>query len=139
MGFALSLSFALTGCGATPPACDDSAVTDTVLNIVLTQLRQANFTSVAMKNGVYDEMNYERAVQKQDDNKLLKLVVDKVEANFPEGHMDLEAIRTTDIDEEIAATGCAARLTGKNHARMDLTYTAQETEDGDIWVEVYGL
>ncbi|GLQ33317.1 hypothetical protein [Litoribrevibacter albus] len=130
---------ALAGCGSSVPECNDSDVTDTVLSIILTEVRQSNFATMAAKDGIYDELNYEKAVQKQDDNPLLKTVVEKVEDKYPEGKMELDAIRTTEINEALVSTSCAARLLIANGNEVDITYSAQETDDGEVWIEVYGL
>ena len=139
MGFGLTVALALTGCGSSPPECSDGDVTDTVKSIVINKFRQAEYAKYAARQGIYDELNYERAVLAQDENELLAPLVEHAEEVYPDDFLDLEAIRTQSVNEQSMQTSCAAMLTRDNGNQMNITYSAQVTDDGEVWIEVYGL
>jgi len=139
MGLGLTVALALTGCGDSPPECDDSDVTDTVIQIMINEFRQAEYAQKAAASGVYDELNYEKAVIAQEDNELLRPFVKMAEDKYPDGVVEVDAIRTESVQEELLKTSCIARFAAEGSAGAEMRYSAQVTEDGEVWIEVYGL
>ena len=56
--------------------------------------------------------------------------------------LSLDGIRTTDFNEKTGAQECAAELvmaTPEKSMSADITYTSENTDDGNFYVKVFGL
>lgn len=107
----LVISFIFMGCSKTPE-CSDSSVKELVFDISKTELRR-------QLEGSYQDSS----------------VVDKVK-------MGLDSIRTQEVNKDTGARSCAGELsfTGeKGTKKFPITYTVEATDDGDMYVNVYGL
>ena len=81
--------------------------------------------------------SYEDLTQIEDKERV-QLIKARIEALVRS--MGLSAVVTTGIDEDLAKRECAATLSTRSHEDKDvelrIDYSAQETEDGYIYVEV---
>lgn len=53
--------------------------------------------------------------------------------------LTLDAIRTTDENEKTGAFDCAADLHSNEGSQFPITYTVETTDDGRVYVTVFGL
>ena len=60
-------------------------------------------------------------------------------AAIQEMSLSLSAIRTDSTDDEAKKCVCGATLAGSTGRDVQITYTAQYTEDNQVYVEVYDL
>ena len=124
-----SMILSLSGCTSGAPQCADSDVQELVVDISVKEgKRQAGYASLlqGLKHSSSEE-------EKQD----LQVMMDNIDKRY-EG-MSLTAIRTHESNDEIQKVTCKGQLLFSNQATFDISYTAQYTEDGQLFVEVYGL
>lgn len=83
-----------------------------------------------MANMSFDEYTKTEATEIQ--NKVLLKIKKTI------NNLELSAIRLKNRDENIGMVSCAAVLSVKEK-NLDITYSAQITNEGDLYVEVFGL
>lgn len=139
---AIVITLLTTGCfSSRVPSCSDNDVKKTVIDISTREFReQLLFPAMREFNlnpwGIptYDEWNKIR-----DKDESVRKVLDLVDKWIAESKITLTGIRTNAKHKESRKCECAGELnfsTGKTHP---IKYTAQYSEDGKIYVEVYGL
>ncbi len=136
------LLFTIVGCGDNIPSGSDSDVKDLVLEICTEELQNQLVASAIMSElGMSPSLmgNPTYADLKKNDSEDAQKVIDKVDEQLSDIDIDLEAIRTISIDEKIGEITCSAELRFSNGKKFDIQYTAQYTDDGDLYVEVYNL
>ncbi len=74
---------------------------------------------------------------KEDDR--AQKIISKVDEQISKIKLELNAIRTISTDEKVGKIQCAAELRFNNERKIDIEYSAQYTEDGQLYVEVFGL
>ncbi len=140
--FLLILSLILISCGDNIPSGSDSDVKDLVLNICTEEIQNqlvqsAIMTELGMSPRMWNNPTYAELKKLNDEN--AKKVIDKVDKQLEDVDMELDAIRTLSIDEKIGKITCSAELRFSNGNKLDIQYTAQYTDDGKLYVSVYGL
>ena len=119
----------LNGCTSGAPQCSDNDVQELVVDISVKEgKRQAGYESLLQ--GLMHSSSEEG---KQD----LQVMVDNIDKRYK--GMSLTAIRTEESNNEIQKSSCKGQLLFSNQAPFDISYTAQYTEDDQLFVEVYGL
>lgn len=146
----LTLSvFILMGCfsscsKAEAPNCSDSNVKALVIDICTGELKnqlltQAIVTQLHTAPRVHGNPTYEQWNQVKDKDQSVKQVIDYVDKQMAEAGITLTGIRTNGKNNEIRKCQCGGDLTFSNGKSHSIEYTAQYTEDGQIYVEVSGL
>lgn len=144
-------SLLLTGCGSLgSPNCSGDDVTALVQQIAMehlaTQVLGAQI-GLALRDGnnkpfelaaqypiaSYADWKDNPPIQHAD----MQQLVGRVEVQLAQ--MTIDAIRTTATDDTLKLCRCAGQLTIPDYKSLDVEYTAQYTEDGQLWVEVQGL
>lgn len=121
--------FFFNGCTSQAPQCADSDVKELVIDISTREgKRQAGYESLSR--------GFEHSNSDKDKLELQKML-DNIDKRY-EG-MSLTAIRTEESNNEIQKSSCKGQLLFSNQATFDISYTAQYTEDDQLFVEVYGL
>jgi hypothetical protein len=126
------------------PTCSDSDVRELVIDISTSELKdellsQAIITQLGMSPNVRGNPTYEQWNQLKGKNESIKNVIDYVDKQVAEMGMTLTGIRKNGINEEIKKCQCGGDLTFSNGKTHAIEYTAQYTEDGQIYVKVFGL
>ena len=124
--------------------CSSRAVQELVIQIATDSIGKSVFTSFLANKGGSITPLY------QVKNKSYKEMIDfsrsSTEPLFKEAQeftlrviskLHLEKIRLVKRDESVGRINCAASLVADGGA--DITYSAQQTEAGELYVEVYGL
>lgn len=130
------------GCGSSTPKGTDEEVKNLVLKIArqetrrqLTPLIYQKVTGIpAAMLGV--EITYEKLVKSADAN--AKKAVKQIDEAMDHLTLSLENIRTQEIDDKLKKSTSAAELRSGDET-TPITYTAQINDDGELYVEVYGL
>ena len=138
----------LISCGKSgAPDCSDEAVRSLVMSISTNEVKdqllsQAIMTELRMAprlagNPTYDEWN---KIKDTDEN--IKTVVDAVDEQIKSIEMTLVGIRTNEKNDEIKKCRCGGNISianGSDEKSLSIDYTAQYTDDGELFVEVNGL
>jgi hypothetical protein len=138
------------------PSCTDEAVTKLVLDISTEEIQnQMTLQTIAATyrymlmfpfnvpgnyNTVKQMMNEttgERGDKEFRDH--LRKTIDVVDKQFADARTGLTGIRKNGKNDELKKCECAASLSFANGKTHPITYTAQFTEDGKVYVEVSGL
>jgi len=137
------------------PSCNDEPVKKLVLDISREEFRHALFDNAIKYNTelprhnlgtqvhdlTYDEVNKLKDAPdintpyKEEARKLMSTVDQQVTAL----NINLTNIRLNGKHDDIKKCECGGDLTLSNGKALPITYTAQYTEDGKIYVEVSGL
>ena len=128
---AATVAVLVMGCGDATPKCDDSEVTESALSVA---------TTVIMKQEIYQKM-YKmttasmrtRVAQYEMDR--YNPTDDDIEKKIEEYDLEIINIRTSNIDEAIQKITCSAQIKSGNGQTHNFDYTAQQTEDGNLFVE----
>lgn len=121
------------GCSSGTPSCSDGDVKELVLDISIKEGKN----QMTMRG--YDEMVEEIQNDTGNDEniKYTKDIVDRANKAFD--GTQLTAIRLDSEDDKTQKVSCKGQLLFPNKKTHDIRYTAQYTEDGQLFVEVYGL
>lgn len=138
----------LASCTPQAPACSGSDVEAVVFDVVRDQLGLARYQHIRHGADVAEDVLY------LGQQGVTDFTLDHVIANprdetaradamaamqFASASMlELSGIRTNETNEASRATACAATLS-VNDDTLEITYNAQYSEDGMVYVEVFGL
>ena len=124
--------------------CSSRAVQDLVIQIATDPVGKSVFTSFLANKGGSVTPLYQ--VKNKSYQEMIDFAQSSAEPLFKEAmeftsrvisKLHLEKIRLVKRDESVGRINCAASLVAEGGA--DITYTAQQTEAGELYVEVYGL
>ena len=131
----------LSSCGKSgAPNCTDTDVKKLVVDISNGELKNQlllkviGSSSVVQGNPTYEEWN-----KLKDKDKSIKEVVDNIDKATAEMGIALSGIRINEKNDKIKKCQCGGELTFSNGKTHSIEYSAQYTEDGQVYVEVYGL
>ena len=113
--------------------CEDKIKDGLVYAFILSELQAS---PSVYNNPTYKQVKYE--VEK-NLSKLFRPVLDSVDRKMERSNFSLRAIRIIKKEPELKEIECAAELHSRDGNKIDITYTAQKTEDGYLYVEVFGL
>lgn len=122
-------------------SCSDEIVTDTVMSITIKEMREQLFKLYLFRiypwiEGIYNDLGYEEYKSSDEDLSQAK-VISETEKTISVLH--LTNIRLKSVDERTGLISCAASLVGRDGGSSSIEYTAQYTDDGQTYVEVFGL
>lgn len=156
-----------TGCNFnSAPECADEKVKKLVMEIVIDELKDQYLNgdemaifwvrgfgdihthmkldamltagSRAQGGGEY-EPTYKDLVEHQDDAELFKQMLNHIDSVFADNSdITLESVRIENIDKEIKKCKCSANIVSSEN-KVPISYTAQYTEEGKVYVSVSGL
>ena len=132
----------LSGCGSTgAPSCSDEAVKQLVLEIADRETRQNFFErGVSMRGIVLANRSYEAwRNNPPGDNASVLAVVEEVDQQVTALNYRLTGVRTDGVNDQIRKVECGGTLTFLENNTSDIAFTAQYTDDNQLWVEVFGL
>jgi hypothetical protein len=155
------ISSCLMGCAKSPPNCDSSDVQDLVKEIlvdsakdrlVASKILQSMQTHESGKELLYktllempeiQSMSLGRDIswmsysflEKIENNQVVDDFLKEVDSDIDKVALTLEAIRTDKKDSEIKKTICSATVRADD-VTDDIRYSAQYTEDGELYAEV---
>ena len=127
--------------GSKELSCSDKNITDTVMSITVAELREQLFKIyLASELGglprIAANMSYDE-YRSMESNDVQRRVVSETEATV--SAFSLANIRLNSVNDRTGQVSCAASLRGRNNESMNIQYTAQRTEDGEVYVKVFGL
>ena len=141
-----------TGCGNSgAPECSSSDVTKLVIDITTTKFKDQLTNQVIMEQGkwVPDNTTYEILKQQMkqvtaEEKAELESIIKLVDKKLSDFSFSLEGFRTDSCDDKTRKCQCGANMVisnsdGTKTPPLSIKYTAQYTEDGKIYVEVFGL
>jgi hypothetical protein len=134
--------FLLAGCSGKPElSCSDKVVTDTVMGISVKELREQLFKIYLSRElgglpKIAANMSYDD-YKAMDKNEVQGRVVSETEKTI--SALNLSNIRLKAENEKTGMISCAASLVGRDGGSSGIEYTAQYTENGETYVEVFGL
>lgn len=132
----------LAGCsGNSELSCSDKEITDTAMGISVKELREQLFKVYISKElgglpKIAANMSYSE-YKAMDENEVQSRVVAETEKTV--SGLSLSSIRLKSRNEDTGMVSCAASLDSRNGGSTNIGYTAQHTEDGQVYVEVSGL
>ncbi|SMP80832.1 hypothetical protein SAMN06295888_13613 [Desulfonatronum zhilinae] len=138
----------LAGCGSSPPdkapGCSDGQVQELVLQVANEELRNgllfnAILTELGTTPQVQGNPTYAQWDRRREESEEIARLLDLVDSQVEELSFRLDGIRTNSRDDGIRKTACGATLTSDAGMTHDIEYTAQYTEDGRVYVQVFGL
>ena len=124
--------------------CSSPAVQDLVIQIATDPVGKSVFTSFLAKKGGSVIPLYQ--VKNKSYQEMIDFSRSSTEPLFKEAQefssrviskLHLEKIRLVKRDESVGRINCAASLVAEGS--VDISYSAQQTEAGELYVEVYGL
>jgi len=141
IGVVIISAIVLSGCGADgAPSCSDSEVKDLVHSISTDELKNSVFKNFVGQSGTIVAGNYDLWKNNPpSDVQMIKDIIGKVDDHVENLAMKLEGIRINKKDDEIKKSECSVQLVFSNGSQPSVDYTAQYTEEGDVYVEVFGL
>jgi len=129
-----ALSLVLLFCAACTksgaPSCTDESVKKLVLDISTKEFRNQ------LAGNVYDYLN---EMKDKPGNDSAKETISYVDKQIAEAKISLANIRINKKRDDIKKCECGGDLAFSNGKTLSITYTAQFTEDGKVYVEVAGL
>ena len=138
----VTLIIIMRGHGA--PGCNDSNVKALVLDISSGELK-----NILLNQTIISEMGTDPRVQGspkykdwnnlKNDNDKIKKIIELVDKQYVELNTELTGIRTNEKNDKVKKCNCSATLTFSNGKSLPINYTAQFTEDGQLYAEVSGL
>lgn len=126
------------------PNCSDDSVKKLVIDISSSEMKdQLLSNALVTQYGTTPQFEgyptYEQWNQKKDEDEYIKKIVDYVDKQMSDLEMKLTGVRTNGKNDEIKKCQCGGDLTFSNGNKHNIEYTAQYTEDGQVYVEVFGL
>lgn len=130
----------VSSCGKTgAPNCADEDVKSLVIQIAEGELkRQLLIGSGMLMDVPLNKINYDEMNKAKDQNEKYARAIAYVDERMAKVEMGLSGIRTEGKDDEIRKCNCSGELS-VNGKSGPVEYTAQYTEDGQIYIEVFGL
>lgn len=126
-------------CKSGAPNCADEDVKSLVIQIAEDELkRQLLVGSGILMDVPLNKINYDEMNKVKDQNEKYAKAIAYVDGRMEKVEMGLSGIRTEGKDDEIRKCNCSGELS-VNGKSGPVKYTAQYTEDGQIYVEVSGL
>ena len=143
---ALSL-FLFGGCSKSgAPLCTDETVKKLVLDISTGELKnqllnmaivtQLATTPMVQGNPTYEDWN---KLKDAAGAEKIREVVSLVDRQIAEAKMNLTNVRISEKRDDIKKCDCGGDLAFSSGKTIPITYAVQYTEDGKIYVEVFGL
>ena len=126
----------VSSCAPQVPACSGSDVEATVFNIARNEIAAARFLQ-SYGRPISEGWTVDRLIESNPGPEILAIAMaarDQAAAI----ELDLAGTRTNEENANTRAVACAATLT-VNDREIEITYTAQYSEDGMVYVEVFGL
>lgn len=132
----------LAGCGTSgAPSCSDDDVQELVQEISEQTLQSQVFKRMLSQAGIMiANPSYE--IWKNDppsDDPDINEIVAMVDAHVAKVNMEMGGIRINKQDDEIRKSECGATFSFSSGKSFPISYTAQYTEEDEIYVEVFGL
>lgn len=126
----------LSACTSTVPDCGGEDVKAVVYDIVRRELATGIFIG---KTGAYlpEGVTLKRIIAESTNEAHVQQATEALR-QAQETAMNLHGIRTDSRDKEARATACAATLDIGDRT-LEITYGAQYSEDGMVYVELAGL
>lgn len=130
--------FLLSGCSSSDtPSCSSSDVKNLVLEISIEDIQKSLFA----RFGGGASVIYERVKNKNFDD-----IKESEKAGFIQmrkqydsiNDLTLDSIRTSEVNDKLMKSTCEGNL-NLNGKSFNIKYDAQTTDDGDLYVNVYGL
>jgi len=148
---AIIISLLLVGCSSSgAPDCSDSDVKALVIDIatgeikdqlffqaIATQLHTAGFKDDQILTQLKANPTYKHWNQLKDKGQDVKKLIEIVDKQM--AGISLTGIRTNGKNDQIKKCQCAGELQFSNGNTLTIEYTAQRTEDSQVYVEVSGL
>lgn len=134
----ISSLFIFQGCSSDAPSCSSSDVENLVLEISVEEIQKSLF----LKYGYAASMMYKRVknnnfdgIAKEDEKAILIQLREQYDSI---NDLSLDSVRTSEVDDKLLKSTCEGNL-NLNGKSIDITYDAQTTDGGDLYVNVYGL
>jgi len=141
----LMLTLLVAGCGNSgAPGCSDSDVTDLVVEIATEQIQnqlvlQGIISEWGQSPQSVGNPTYAYLLEHKDSDERIQSLLAAVDEQVATLEFSVSGIRTSSADDEVKKCECGAELSGTPGNSITVEYTAQYTEDGQLYVEVYGL
>jgi hypothetical protein len=156
----------VAGCSSNPtPTCTDATVKELVIKIaneellkqLLPEQLQGNYSQIIKEtkdSAVYKEyekidprgsgfvwgtMPVKNFLKFTEISQTAKAVKEKITEQIKEMNFSLVGVRTSSEKPDVRKISCESNLVSANGNTLAIRYTAQTTEDKQIWVEVSGL
>lgn len=138
---AASCMVLLSSCSPKAPSCNEESVTKLVMEITTKEVRNQAFDTNMKLGGMitlqsYDELNAQKDAPGAEK---LKEIIRSTDQQIADSKLTLSGIRVNSVKNEIKKCECGGNITNANGASIPITYSAQYTEDGQVYVEVSGL
>lgn len=152
--FALLSLFFIGGCGSSgAPECSSKDVQKMVIKIVTEQFQnkltnQAIMTEAGIDPSLWGNPSYDSLKQQMEkvtaeEKTRIESIIKVVDKQMSKLSLSLEGTRTESCNDKIKKCKCGANLVvpGPNGGSKSfpIKYTAQYTDDGKLYVEVFGL
>ena len=133
----------LTSCALSPeaPSCSGESVTKLVVEITTKEVRDQIFNINMKFGGMISALSYDELKTTKDEpgNEKIKELVLNTDQQVAASKLTLSGIRINGVKNEIKKCECGGNILSASGASIPITYTAQFTEDGKVYVEVFGL
>lgn len=137
---AAGVALLMVGCGESAPKCDDSGVKDLVLDASRIELKKEITSSIIYTTSEsMKSMVPEREMAKYEEEIEQRYGFKKSLAAIDNENLELLTIRTESTDDKTQRSTCKAQLKFSNGETRDISYTAQMTSEGKLFVEVSDL
>jgi len=134
----LSGLFLLSGCSNNnAPSCSSSDVKDLVLEISVNEIQKSLFYRFGKGASVmYNKVKSNKFNDIKESERASWIQLRKQYDSI--NNLTLTSIRTKEVDDKLLKSTCEGNL-HLNDRSFEIKYDAQITDDGDLYVNVYGL
>jgi hypothetical protein len=148
----------ITACGKSTPHCTDVDVTNVVIEVATDELknqmtRQAIIDQAGLDPALWGNPSYNDLKQRltsigtEAKGSMEQNIIDSVDRQVAALTLKVDGIRDNGTDKKVKKCNCVANLSmlqkgkeGQAEApSFPISYTAQYTEDGKLYVVVFGL
>ncbi len=134
--------FLLSGCSSSDaPSCSSSDVKDLVLEISVEEMQKSLFYRFGRgASEMYEKVksNNFDDIKENEKASWIKLREQYDSINNLTSDLILDSIRTSKVDDKLLKSTCEGNL-NLNGKSFNITYDAQITDSGDLYVNVYGF
>lgn len=140
--------------GNATPTCTDSTVKELVIKILKESAASDLAVRYSLEHWQYLPEEFGRAAMRgykikisefeeyAEKDEKVKKILDMIKADLAQTTVSLNGIRINASDDKAKKCECGASAVFRTHDKtkeISVTYTAQSTEDGQVYVEVAGL
>lgn len=122
-----------------PFGCSNDEVKKSVMIVSINEIKNQVIYSTLLDMGLQVNATYDQVVFSSKSDKRFADAVAATDAKLKASNPQLTDVRLHGINKDTNTYGCQANILNASGNRFPIEFTAQITNDGKLFVEVYGL